>query len=345
MRQKSTQADGGSDSRAVPPPTRRLPSWLKKRLPAGGSLAETARLVRASGLTTVCEEARCPNRAECWSRHVVTFMIMGNRCTRRCAFCAVDHGRPEPLDPSEPHRVADAVAKLGIRHVVVTSVTRDDLPDEGADAFAETVRAVRNRLPDGAVEVLPPDMHARVECIDRICAAGPTVYNHNLETVERLTPQIRPQAEYRRSLDVLRIVKRRHPHVLTKTGLLVGLGESRSEVESTLRDARAAGCDIVTIGQYLQPTPAHWPVARYWPPEEFDAMREYARGLGFASVLSGPFVRSSYHAAEAACIGAREGCPPGDMGIPNTIHVLSSASGPGNPHRIERDRSSGGLTS
>jgi len=281
-------------------PVRRLPPWLKRRLPRGNVLTETSRLVEGSRVATVCEEARCPNRGECWSRRVVTFMIMGETCTRDCAFCAVAHGRPGPLDPDEPRRLAQAAATLGARHIVITSVTRDDLPDEGAAHFAATVRAIRERLPDATVEVLPPDLHARTECIGRICAAGPDVYNHNIETVERLTPQIRPQADYDRSLAALRIVKRSHPGMLTKSGLLLGLGEGRAEIDATLADLRAAGCDIVTIGQYLQPTPANWPVARYWHPDEFDAIAEHAHGLGFGSVMSGPFVRSSYNAAEAA---------------------------------------------
>jgi len=300
MTPRPTQQDDRVDGKQRRQATRRLPPWLKKRLPAGGAIAQTARSVRASGVATVCQAARCPNHAECWSRRTVTFMIMGDRCTRRCAFCAVDHGQPTPLDPSEPTRVAQATAELGVRHAVITSVTRDDLPDEGANAFAETVRAIRLRLPDTTVEVLPPDMHARAECIDQVCAAGPAVYNHNIETVERLTPQIRPQADYRRSLEVLRIVRRLYPHIVTKTGLMIGLGESRTEIETALADARAAGCDVVTIGQYLQPTPTHWPVDRYWTPEEFDAIGLYARRLGFTSVMSGPFVRSSYNAAEAA---------------------------------------------
>jgi lipoic acid synthetase len=291
-------------------PVRRLPAWLKKRLPAGGTIAETTRSVRSGRLATVCEAARCPNHAECWSRRVVTFMIMGRWCTRSCAFCAVGHGDPEPLEVDEPRRVAEAAAELGVRHVVVTSATRDDLADEGADAFARTIEALRSRLPGATVEVLTPDMHARLECIDRICAAGPAVYNHNLETVESLTPRIRPQADYDRSLEVLRIVKRRHPQIVTKTGLMVGLGESRAEVRAALADARDAGCNVVTIGQYLQPTRAHWSVARYYRPEEFDEMAEEACSLGFRSVLSGPFVRSSYHAAEAMADARRGACTP-----------------------------------
>ncbi|MBN1343596.1 MAG: lipoyl synthase [Phycisphaerae bacterium] len=311
MSKTTGQDDRAADLEPSPAPTdrpgRRLPPWLKKRLPAGKTLAETTRSVRSAGLATVCEAARCPNHAECWSRRVVTFMIMGRHCTRRCAFCAVDHGAPGPLDPDEPRRVAEAAAELGVRHVVVTSVTRDDLSDEGAGAFARTVEALRARLDSVTVEVLPPDMHARIDCIDRVCAAGPAVFNHNLETVASLAPRIRPQADYARSLEVLRIVKRRHPDIVTKTGLMVGLGETVDEIHAALADARAAGCDVVTIGQYLQPTRTHLPVVRYYRPEEFDALADRARDLGFASVMSGPFVRSSYRAGEAMvdaqCVG------------------------------------------
>lgn len=281
------------------PPRRRLPAWLKRNLPSGGVVAGTGRTVRTSHLETVCEQARCPNRTECWSRRVVTFMILGKRCTRHCAFCAVEHGIPAPPNPDEPQRLAETLRSLGVRHVVITSVTRDDLPDEGAGAFADCVRAVHDLSRDITVEVLPPDLHARCDCIETICEAGPAVFNHNIETVARLSPTIRPQADYGRSLEVLRIVKRIRPGLLTKSGLLLGLGEHDDEVRATLDDLRSAGCDIVTLGQYLQPTPAHWPVARYWRPEEFDQIATVARSLGFASVVAGPFVRSSYHAAEA----------------------------------------------
>jgi lipoyl synthase len=280
-------------------PARRLPPWLKRPVPAGGALSQTARTVANCRVATVCEEARCPNRSECWSHHTVTFMILGRTCTRSCAFCAVSHGQPGPPDADEPQRLAESVATLGARHVVITSVTRDDLPDEGAGQFAASVHEVHRRLPCAAVEVLTPDMHARSECIERICAAGPSVYNHNIETVRRLTPSIRPQADYDRSLDVLRTVRQGHAEILTKSGLLLGIGEQRSEINEALSDLRGAGCAIVTIGQYLQPTPAHRPVARYWRPEEFDAIGRHARSLGFASVAAGPFVRSSYNAAEA----------------------------------------------
>jgi lipoic acid synthetase len=287
------------DDRSPERPGRRLPPWLKKRMPAGDAWSDTARTVKSSRIATVCQEARCPNRAECWSQRVVTFMIMGDTCTRSCAFCSVKHGSPKAPDPNEPRRLAEATARLGARHVVITSVTRDDLPDEGAGHFAECVLALREALAGRTVEVLPADMHARQECIETICSARPAVYGHNLETVESLTPRVRPQADYRRSLDVLQTVKRVHPEIRTKSGLLLGMGEGFSEIEAALSDLRRVGCDMVAIGQYLQPAPDRWPVAKYWSPEEFDEIGSLARAMGFGSVLSGPFVRSSYSAAGA----------------------------------------------
>lgn len=282
---------------------RRLPPWLKKRWPAAGSGCQTTATVEASGVATVCQEARCPNRTECWSHGTVTFMILGRVCTRGCRFCAVESGVPLPPDHDEPRRLAESVGALGARYIVLTSVTRDDLPDEGAGHFAACVRAVREAVTEVQVEVLPSDMHARSECIDEVCRSGPVVYGHNIETVERLTPLIRSKADYRRSLEVLRIARRLHPEIRTKSGLLLGMGESRSEIDACLRDLREAGCDLVAIGQYLQPTPVHQPVARYWTPEEFDEIAGAARSLGFVGVACGPFVRSSYGAAEsfAAC--------------------------------------------
>lgn len=282
--------------RQPPPPRRRLPAWLKKRLPTTPVLAQTTEVVAGSGVATVCEEARCPNRPECWSRRAATFMILGDRCTRRCRFCAVTTARPDPPSPTEPDRLAEAVARLRLRHVVITAVSRDDLPDEGAAHFAACVRAVRDRLPDATIEVLPADFHARPECIERLVAARPDVYNHNIETVERLSPRIRPQAKYRRSLDVLRIVRQLAPDMLTKSGIMVGLGETRDELLRTFEDLRSVGCEILTIGQYLQPSPHHYPVARYLPPDEFAELAEAARALGFLAVAAGPFVRSSYNA-------------------------------------------------
>ena len=261
-------------------------------------MAATRRVVAASGVATVCEHARCPNLTECWSRRTATFMILGDRCPRRCRFCAVNTGRPAPPEPDEPDRLAEAVAELNLKHVVITAVARDDLPDEGAGHFAACVGAVRERLPESTIEVLPADFHARPECIHALCDAGPDVYNHNIETVERLTPVVRRQGKYRRSLEVLQIVKAYNPALPTKSGLMVGLGESREEIAGTLADLREVGCDLVTIGQYLQPSPAHTPVERYYRPEEFDELGEAARRLGFEGVASGPFVRSSYNAAE-----------------------------------------------
>ncbi|MBP7933452.1 MAG: lipoyl synthase [Phycisphaerae bacterium] len=281
-----------------PRPQRRLPPWLRRPLPSGGQMAGTGRIVAESGVATVCQEARCPNLTECWSHRTATFMILGNRCTRHCRFCAVTTARPEPPATDEPDRLAEAVARLGLRHVVVTAVARDDLEDEGAGQFAACIRAIRGRVPEASIEVLPADLHARPECIALICDARPDVFNHNLETVQRLTPIVRPQAKYHRSLAVLRQVRERCPEMTTKSGLMVGLGESQDELRQTLADLRTVGCDLVTIGQYLQPTPKHAPIARFYEPAEFDELARVAEALGFSGVASGPFVRSSYNAAE-----------------------------------------------
>ncbi len=277
---------------------RRLPTWLKRPLPTGDVLLKTRRIVADSGVATVCQEARCPNLGECWSKRQATFMILGERCTRRCLFCAVDTARPLPPESDEPHRLAEAVAALQLRHVVLTAVARDDLPDEGADHFAACVRAIHAQSPGCVVEVLPADFHARTDLLTILCDAGPDIYGHNQETVERLSPVIRPQAKYGRSLDVLRNLKRIRPEMLTKSGLMVGLGETREELAQAMRDLRHAGVEIITVGQYLQPTPAHAPVVRYVPPEEFDAIEAEACAMGFQSVAAGPFVRSSYNAAD-----------------------------------------------
>lgn len=277
---------------------RRLPPWLKRPLPTGDVLLNTRAIVERSGVATVCEEARCPNLSECWSHKHATFMILGDRCTRRCHFCAVITARPEPVKTDEPRRLAEAVAELGLRHVVITAVARDDLPDEGAGHFAECVREVRRMSPECAIEVLPADFHARDELLAILCDANPDIYNHNQETVERLSPAIRPQAKYRRTLDVLRKVKDRLPEVYTKSGLMVGLGETRDELRQTMQDLRNVNVDILTVGQYLRPSEDHAPVARYLPPVEFDEIADEARAMGFLSVASGPFVRSSYNAAD-----------------------------------------------
>jgi lipoic acid synthetase len=255
--------------------------------------------VADSGVATVCQKAKCPNLSECWSKRHATFMILGDRCTRRCRFCAVDTARPEPPAEDEPDRLAEAVARLGLKHVVLTAVARDDLKDEGAGHFARCVRAIHKRRPATTVEVLPADFHARRECIQIVCDAMPEVYNHNIETVERLAPEVRPQARYRWSLEVLRLVKQIAPRMITKSGIMIGLGETTYELYQTFEDLRAVGCDALTIGQYLPPTLTdHAPVVKFYTPDEFDELGAFARRVGFLSVASGPFVRSSYNASE-----------------------------------------------
>ncbi len=280
------------------PDAGRLPSWLKRPLPSGDAAHATRRIVRESGIATVCEQARCPNLGECWEKRHATFMILGDICTRRCAFCAVETGKPATPTADEPRRLADAAARLDLRHAVLTAVARDDLPDEGAGHFSACVRAIRSKVPSCAIEVLPADFHAREDCIRTLCGAEPDIYNHNQETVERLSPDIRPAARYGRSLDVLRKVKAITPSIFTKSGLMVGLGETRAELSRTLADLRGVGVDVLTVGQYLRPSREHRPVSRYVPPAEFDEIAEEARSLGFRAVASGPFVRSSYNAAD-----------------------------------------------
>jgi lipoic acid synthetase len=286
-------------------PKRRLPGWLRRPMPTRGML-DTRRLLNGLRLHTVCAEARCPNLSECWSRGTATFMILGDVCTRRCHFCAVTTHQPLPPEEDEPERLAEAAAHLKLRHVVITSVTRDDLADEGAGQFARCIRACRLKLPEATIEVLVPDFHARAALIGIVCEAGPDVYNHNLETVARLQPAVRPQARYQRSLDVLRIVKRIDPEIKTKSGVMVGLGESGDELVEAMRDLRGVDCDLLTIGQYLRPGDQQMPVEKYYRPEEFDEMAQTAKELGFAGVASGPFVRSSYH-AETLYVNTRLG--------------------------------------
>ncbi len=278
-------------------PNKRLPSWLKRPLPQGNENFFTDRLLRELDLETVCENARCPNRPECYSRRTATFMILGNVCTRPCGFCSVPRGAPNDLADDEPERVAEASARLGLKHVVITSVTRDDLPDGGADHFYRCVVAVRART-GAAVEVLTPDFLGDRKAIRRVLDAEPEVYNHNMETVPRLYRKVRGRADYQRSLDLLDYVKQESPQTTTKSGLMLGLGETTDELLEVLADLRAVNCDTLTLGQYLAPTLKHIPVARYVPPEEFDHLGELARSLGFSHVASGPFVRSSYHADE-----------------------------------------------
>lgn len=279
-------------------PERRLPRWLKRNVPPAGSFAETNRLLRELDLETVCENARCPNRMECYASRTATFMILGNVCTRTCGFCAVARGKTLPLSDDEPQRVAEAAQRLGLEHVVITSVTRDDLPDGGADHFYRTIRAVRDAT-GAAVEVLTPDFRDNLVAVDRVLEASPEVFNHNTETVPRLYRSVRGRKSvYRWTLELLRYVRRRDPLVRLKSGLMLGLGETRDELYDTLADLREAGCQLLTLGQYLQPSPVHLPVARYLPPEEFEDLGRFARRLGFEEVASGPFVRSSYHARE-----------------------------------------------
>ena len=256
-------------------------------------------LVRQLGLHTVCESAACPNIGECWNQRTATFMILGNVCTRRCGFCAVLKGPPLPVDYDEPRRVAEAVARLRLRHAVITSVNRDDRKDGGAELFALTIRAIRERVPDCRVEVLVPDFQGSHAAVDLVLEARPDVFNHNVETVPRLYRQVRLGARYERSLDILAYARRRCPDLVTKSGLMLGLGETTEEVLSVMRDLAERDVNVLTLGQYLSPSPAHQPVARFVPPEEFAELAEAGRRMGFRRVIAGPLVRSSYHAAEA----------------------------------------------
>ena len=275
---------------------RRHPPWLKVRAPGGPGFAETMATVREMGLHTVCQEARCPNIGECWGHKTATFMLLGDTCTRNCGFCAVTHGRPLAVDPGEPLRVASAVARLGLRHVVVTSVNRDDLPDGGAAHFAGTARAIKRLLPACRVEVLVPDFQGNRASVAEVVASPIDVFNHNLETVPRLYRRVRAGARYARSLAVLDAARRGRDGLLTKTGLMLGLGETQEELASVFRDLRSIDCDILTLGQYLRPSGEHLHVERYLPPEEFAALGAEALALGFRHVEAGPLVRSSYHA-------------------------------------------------
>jgi lipoic acid synthetase len=295
--------DSGGASALLPAgapahPRRRLPPWLKRPVP-GPDMHLTGNVIRDLRLETVCESAKCPNRTECWSQRTATFMILGNVCTRPCGFCSVPKGKTEALEADEPERVAEATMRLGLSYVVITSVTRDDLADGGADHFYRSVLAVRERT-GATVEVLTPDFLGNRAAIGRVIAAQPEVFNHNTETVPRLYMRVRRNADYRRTLDLLAQVKQSAPRMTTKSGLMLGLGETIEELLEVLADLRAVGCDILTLGQYLQPTPAHLPVERYVPPDEFEKIGDLARRMGFSMVASGPFVRSSYHAGEMA---------------------------------------------
>jgi lipoic acid synthetase len=278
----------------------RLPRWLKREVPKGNANHFTSRLLEELRLETVCENAKCPNRMECYSQKTATFMILGNVCTRPCGFCAVSRGRPDDLESDEPERVAEAAWRLGLKHVVITSVTRDDLPDGGADHFYRCVLAVRART-GAAVEVLTPDFVDNPAALARVVEAAPEVFNHNTETVPRLYRRVRgPKSDYRWTLEILRRVRELNPNIRTKSGLMLGLGETREELFEVLADLREVGCDLLTLGQYLRPTARSLPVERYVSPEEFSELGEAARQMGFIQVASGPFVRSSYHAREMA---------------------------------------------
>ncbi|MDF9834292.1 lipoic acid synthetase [Ereboglobus sp. PH5-5] len=276
--------------------TSRKPSWLRAKLPSGSGYNAVRKLVDGHHLHSVCQSAQCPNLGECWTRGTATVMILGNICTRSCNFCAIATGRPTELDLGEPARVADAVAKMGLRHCVITSVARDELLDGGASVWAATIRAIRHANPKTAIEVLVPDFKGKMEHVDIVLEARPDIFNHNLETVERLQKPVRVQARYDRSRSVLRHAKSRG--LTTKTGIMLGLGEEPGEIEQTLRDIVSDGTDIVTIGQYLQPTPQHWPVKRWVPPAEFEYWKKFGLSIGLGVVESGPLVRSSYHADE-----------------------------------------------
>ena len=279
-------------------PVLRKPDWIRVRVPAGsGRYGETLRTLREHGLVTVCEEAACPNIGECWAQRHATMMIMGDTCTRACAFCNVATGLPKPLDPAEPENVAAAIAKLGLSHVVITSVDRDDLPDGGAEHFAQTIRAIRARTP-ATIEVLTPDFLRKDGALELVVEARPDIYNHNLETVPALYLKIRPGARYFHSLRLLQRAKEIDQRVFTKSGIMVGLGETREEVLQVMDDLRSADVDFLTIGQYLQPTRKHAPVKRYVHPDEFEAYAQSARGKGFLLVGASPLTRSSYHAGD-----------------------------------------------
>ncbi|MCE9529922.1 MAG: lipoyl synthase [Planctomycetes bacterium] len=281
----------------TPAPVKRLPAWMKRSFPSGNENGFTNGLLRELKLETVCENARCPNRPECYSRRTATFMVLGNVCTRPCGFCSVPRGETLEVEDDEPERVAEAAVRLGLKHVVITSVTRDDLPDGGAEHFYRCILAVRRRT-GAAVEVLTPDFLGDTAAIDRVLDAMPDVFNHNMETVPRLYKKVRGRADYRRSLDLLQRVKEKAPSLFTKSGLMLGIGETIDELFDVIADLREIKCDVLTLGQYLAPTLKHIPVARYVPPEEFDAIAAKARLFGFKQVVAGPFVRSSYHAEE-----------------------------------------------
>lgn len=280
--------------------TQRLPEWLRRSVLNTEANRGTRQILKSQGLNTICESGRCPNKGECWSKGTATFMLMGAVCTRTCSFCAVNKGKPDPLDPEEPGRIVEAARQMNLRHVVLTSVNRDELPDQGSSHFATTIRMLYENIPGIAVEVLTPDFQGRRDCIETVLAAKPTVYNHNVETVPRLYKRVRPGSKYQRSLDVLQMSKEIDPSIHTKSGLMLGLTETRDEVLEVMQDLRNVGCDFLTLGQYMRPTRDNLPVDRYVTPEEFDELGKLGWEMGFNMVHSGPLVRSSYHAGELA---------------------------------------------
>ena len=286
----------------------RKPAWIKVKAPGGENYVRIKQLIRELGLHTVCEEARCPNIGECWEHQAATFMILGDVCTRNCAYCAVAHGTPKRYDPEEPVRLAEAVAAMGLRHVVITSVDRDDLPNGGAEAFAGCVTAIRGRLPAATVEVLIPDFKGSEAALRIVLDARPAILNHNLETVERLYRLARPGGRYDRALELLGRARRLVPSGLTKSGLILGMGEEWDELLVAMRDLRRSDVNILTLGQYLRPSASHLPVARFYTPEEFNELRELALAMGFTHVQASPLTRSSYHAWEQAEAAGAEAC-------------------------------------
>jgi lipoic acid synthetase len=287
--------------------SRKLPDWLKIRPKLGKDYREIKAIIADNHLHTVCTSALCPNIFECFESRTATFLLMGDLCTRNCRFCNIRQGTPEPLDPDEPRRVAEAIRKIGLEYAVVTSVSRDDLPDGGAGHFSETVLAVRAASPRCRVEVLIPDFNGSESALDRVIASKPAVINHNIETVPRLYPEIRPQADYRQSLALLASVREKSSDIMTKSGFMIGLGENEEEIRETIRSLNKAGCQILTVGQYLRPSRAHYPVQAYYQPEFFDDLKSYALSLGFRHCEASPLVRSSYGACHAARVAGPAG--------------------------------------